>query len=122
RPGEHADAQRRTRGRDLPLDAPFEQRVLDLRGDRRGPPRPRLLPGRGAGGLPAGEVRYPDITGFSALYGGIEGTERLLEGRVRVVPVDLPQIDIIGAQPLERRVEGPQQVGAGAVAAAVHAR
>jgi hypothetical protein len=52
----------------------------------------------------------------------VEGGEGLLQRGGRVVPVHLPQVDVVGAEPAQRRVQRAQQVAARAVAAAVTVR
>ena len=102
---------------DLALDAALQQRVLDLGADERGAAGPGPLPGRGLRGLPAGEVADPDVAGPAGGDGEVAGGQRLLERRGVVPGVQLPQVDVVEAEPLERGVERGQQVAAGGAAA-----
>lgn len=130
---QHAPAQRRGRqqpdpqvqrgGQHLPLDAALEQRVLHLRTGQPGAhPGRGELPGGGLGQLPAAEVRHARIPDPAGRDGQVHRLERLLQRGLRVEGVDLPQVHVVRAEPLQGGVKGGQQVPARAVEAAVGVR
>jgi hypothetical protein len=101
--GEGADGDRGA------LHAALEQRVLDLgRGDRRSTGHGRL-PGRRLRGLPAGVVRDADVPGATGGHREVQCGERLLDRGVPRPGVDLPEVDVVCPQPLERAVQLVQQ-------------
>ena len=122
--GEYASAQRRPweqahpespEGRQhLDLGPPGEQGVLDLRaGDRRAPGE-GALPGGGLGRLPAHEVGHSGV----ARPPGVDGVVDRLQGlgqRCCAEGVDLPKVDVVGAQPVQRALEVAQQRPPGGV-------
>ena len=70
------------------------------------------LPGRALRGAPAGPVRDPDVRRPAGAHRGVERRERLLD-RGRVGPdVDLPEVDVVDAEPAQRQVEAAEQVAA----------
>src|SRR5690606_29563995 len=62
---------------------------------------------------------HPGIAGPPAGDGRVECLEGLLERGVRVVGVDVPHVDVLGAQAGQRGVQGGEQVPARAVEAPV---
>ena len=40
----------------------------------------------------------------------VEGQERLVDRGVRVLGVELVQVDVVGAEPAQRRLDGPHDV------------
>ena len=68
--------------------------------------RPAVLVGRG---LHARELRRPhaagaDVPHLARLHHVVQRLHRLLDGRQRVEPVDLQQVDVRRVQPLQRRL------------------
>ena len=57
--------------------------------------------GGGPRGLPAGEVRDAHVAHAPCTHSYVERGQRLLNGRVLVKPVHLPQIDVVGTQSFE---------------------
>ena len=119
RPGEYAEPEGLRRRDRLRLDRPVEQGVLDLVGRQRRPTRDRPLPGGRLGGLPAVVVAHADVRRTPARHGVVEGAQRLLEWSVVDPGVHLPQVDVVDAEPLERGVQGADQVAAGGVGVAL---
>ncbi len=116
--GEQPDPGVQGGGQGLTLDAALQQRVLQLRPGQRHPPVMGVLPGGGLGQLPAAEVADADVAGPARGDGDVEGAEGLLDGGGRVEGVDLPEVDVVGAEPAQRGVERGEQVPARAVEAA----
>ena len=86
--------------------AAVEQGVLHLvRGQRR-PAGHGALPGRGLRRLPAGVVRDPDVRRPAGRHRRVERRQRLLDGGLVGPDVHLPEVDVVDAEPLQRRVEG----------------
>src|SRR5690606_36259033 len=63
-------------------------------------------------GLPARPVRDPDVTGPAAADGVVQGPERLLPRRGPGPHVDLPQVDLVDTEPVQRAVELTEQPAA----------
>src|SRR5205085_10828761 len=82
----------------------LEQRVLVLRREERRPPAPQR---DGVGGpyLRGGEVRRAGVTHLARLDELFERAERLLDRRDAVGTVVLVEVDVVGAQPLQRAVD-----------------
>ena len=113
-PREVAQTQVLGRGDELLLDGAVEQRVLDLVGDEQRSERARRRRRRQAH-LPAGEVGQADVADPPGGHGVLEGGQRLLPRRQRVPGVELPEVEVVGAQRAQRRVELGEQVAAGGV-------
>ena len=82
----------------LPLDIALQQIVLVLGGDERREPMPmrgplRLVDLRGV------QVLAPDMADLALPHEVVERAQGLLHGRGRIRPVQLVEIDPIGAQP-----------------------
>ena len=114
-PRDDADAVLDRRGQHLQLDLPGQQVVDRLLADQAEEP----AGGRGVVGLgdvPAGEVGRADVQDLAL---GDEHLHRLPDLVPRSVPVDvvhLVQVDVVGAQPAQRRVAGPPDVQRGQLA------
>ena len=101
---EHADPEPVADGQELCLGLPPEQRILVLRAHR---PRP-AVPLREAVDLLDGtrlEVRVADVTDLPFADELVERAERLFVRRDPVGTVVLVEIDVVGAQAPERRVD-----------------
>ena len=110
RPGQHPHAECLGGRQDLPLHATLQQGVLDLGAHHGAAARPGPLPGGRLGGLPAGEVADPDVAGAPRGDGGVGRRQGLLERGGLVPGVQLPQVHVVDAEPLERGVERGQEV------------
>ena len=82
---------------------------------RRRPAGHGPLPGRRLRGLPARVVGDADVRRPAGRHRVVERAERLLERALVDPDVHLPQVDVVDAQPLERGVEGADQVPPGRV-------
>src|SRR5262249_52374667 len=60
--------------------------------------------------MPAGIVRAADIADEAAPDQAVEGFQRFLQRRLAVPLMDLVEIDDVGAQPLQARLAGADQV------------
>ena len=93
--GGHADAELADRRQDLRLDPAAHQRVLDLqRGDRVDGVR-----AADGGGAHLGQAEVPDEAGLDHLR---DRADRVLDRDPRVQPGRLVQVDVVGAEPLQR--------------------
>ena len=55
--------------------------------------------------LPGPHRRGADVARFASLYDVVQRLERLLDRRARVPAVDLIEVDVVGAEPAEARVD-----------------
>ena len=95
------------RAEQLVLGRAVQQGVLDLVGHERDA---RLLEQRqGARALPARVVRDPDIAGPARVDRPLQGRERLGQRRLVAPRVHQPEVDVVGAEPLQGRVELAEQ-------------
>ena len=60
--------------------------------------------------VPSGKVRARDVTDLPALYEIIQRIENFFDGSERVEAVQVIDVDVIGAQPLQARLTGRDQV------------
>ena len=113
---QHPQAERPGRGDHLGLGLPFEQRPVILRGDER---LRACLPGqvRGVGDLPAGEVGVPEVADLTLGDQFAQRVQGLADGRDRIGRVQLVQVEIVGAEPAQRLLDGPADVGPAALGA-----
>src|SRR6516164_7234629 len=78
----------------LPLDLPEEQVVARLDAVQAGQPQ-RLGPADGAHQLIGEEVRAAEVADLPLVHEVVEGAERLVDGRRRVVAVQLVEVDVV---------------------------
>ena len=102
----------------------LQQAVVVLRADERGAV---AGPGGpvGVGDLPAGEVGVAEVAHLAGADQVVERGERLLDRRARVGLVHLVEVDVVGAEPAQRRLDRADDVApraAGAVVRAVERR
>jgi hypothetical protein len=106
---QHAKPELLARRHELALDPPVEQVVLVLsRRVRRQAPVPRD-PG-GVGDLPAAEVGAADVPHLARAHDVVERAQRLLLRRARVREVELVEVDVVGAETAQARVDGIEDV------------
>ena len=118
-PGEPAPAERTPDDRahlliegqrhQLPFVIAADQRVIGLVGDVAGQAvlfrnRQRLHQ------VPAGEVRAADVADLAGAHQIVERAQHLLDGRQGVEAVQLIEVDVVGAQPPQAGLDGPNQV------------
>src|SRR5262245_23772261 len=94
------EAVRLHRGEAVALDPPHEEVVLVLAGDDGREPRAPRRPHR-VDHLPRGEVRDPDVADAPGAHEVVEGPERLLDRSQRIGPVELVEVDPVGAEAAE---------------------
>ena len=94
----------------LALDAALQQGVLHLRRDQRGASRPGLLEGRRLRGLPAASSsRCRRSAPARSRPRGRRAASVSSSGDVVAPGVHLPQVDVVGAEPLQRAVQRVEQ-------------
>ena len=86
----------RRRGHDLAFHPALQQGILHLGGDQG-----YLGDGPSGGQLPAGVVRHPDIADLAAAHRVGHRGQRLLQRHGRIPGVQLPEVDVVGAQPAQ---------------------
>ena len=103
-PGEHADPLGEAEADHLPLLLAIEQVVVVLHRDE---PRPAVEVGQveRLAELPGEHRRGADVAGLARLHDVVQGLQRLLDRRLVVPAVDLVQVDVVGAEPPEARVD-----------------
>ena len=93
--GGDADAELAADGEDFLLDAPRDQRVLDLQvGDR--------MDGIGAADRLRPDLGEADIADVAALDQVGDGADRLLDRHVRIETARAVDVDVVGAEALQR--------------------
>ena len=55
--------------------------------------------------LPRREIRAADVANLAGVHQIVEGAKRILEVRERIEPMDLIEVDVVGAEPLQARVD-----------------
>ena len=110
---QQAQAEALARRDDLVLDASIEQAVLVLRADEPGqvggPRRPVRVRD-----LPAGEVGVAQVADLAGADQVVQRGQRLVDRGARVGLVHLVEVDVVGPQPAQRRLEGADHVPPGA--------
>ena len=118
--GQQADTQVQRGRQHLALHAALEQGVLQLCARQPGPGAGRReLPRRRLGELPAAEVGDTGIAGPAAADRQVEGLEGLVQRGAGVEGVDVPDVDVVRAEPGQRGVQRGEQMAARAVEPAV---
>ena len=115
--GDDADAVLRAERQQLPLDLAEQQVVAGLHGVEAGQPE-GLAAADGPRHLIGQEVRAAGVADLALAHQVVQRAQGLVDRRVRVVAVQLVQVDVVGLQPAQRRVDGGHDVLAGV--AAVH--
>ena len=120
--GEQAAVQRRVGndrqpeplagGSELPFGGPVDQVVLHLRGDGC-LQTPVVSDPQGLGDLPGGMVGQADVADLARPDQIVIGGEGLLQWRVRVGVVGVVEIDVVGLQTAETRLDLTDDVAAG---------
>ena len=123
---DQAEAARRAGRHDFFLEGAVEQVVVALTRDERRPAagvRPLVR----FADLAAREVRVAEVAHLALRDDQVEGGQDLVDRRGRVRPVQLEQVDVIGAEPVQGFVDGGENVGPGgsdprppAIGAGVH--
>ena len=62
--------------------------------------------------MPAGKIGAADVADFPAADQNVERAEHFLDGRERVVTVELEEVDVIGFQAAEAAFDGVEQMEA----------
>ena len=106
-PDQRADALVEAERHQLPLIVAAEQRVIDLMG---GIARIAisLRDRQRFHQLPAGEVRDADIAELAGADEVVERREDFLDGRAGIEGMQLQQIDVVRAEPAQRRLARPR--------------
>ena len=119
-PRDHPDALVEAERVHLPLLLAVDQVVVVLHGREAGPAA-EVGDVLGLRELPGVHARRPDVARLPRPHDVVQRLHRLLDRGVRVPAVDLVEVDVVGAQPPQRRVDRGQDVLAGQ-AAVVRAR
>lgn len=112
-----AEAERRGHRHVLGLDLPVQQRVRELEADHR-TQRVCLGVGLRAGRVPARHVGQARVADLARRHQVVQGVHDFLDRREPVPGVQQVQVDVVGAQPPQRRIQRADEVFA-AVAARV---
>ena len=108
RVGNESDAQLAQQRQQFGLRVTRPQGVLGLqRGDR--------VHGVGAADRGGAGLGQPDVANLALGDQRGQGADGLLDGRFRIDPVLVVQVDVIGAQPLERTLDGDADVRRAAI-------
>ena len=93
----------------LPFEVAADERIISLMGHVA---RPAVAVGHGQRfhQMPARKVRAADVANLAGPDQSVQRVERFLDGRQRVEPVKLIQIDVVGSQPAQAGLERFQQV------------
>jgi hypothetical protein len=97
------------RGQQLALRGAAQQRVLGLRRHRHRDAAERPAPLRDGRELPARGPDQAGVAGLARVHGHLDGRQRLLDRHPRVEEGQLPEVDVVGAEPLQHRVEAVEQ-------------
>src|SRR5205085_12423540 len=108
-----AESELLERRNELGLDVTLQQRVLVLGRDERRPAT-RVCEAVGSAHLGGGEVRRADVTHLACFDELFERAEGLLDRRDAVGTVVLVEVDVVGAESLERAVDRAPDVRGGA--------
>ena len=100
------------------LDAALEQLYSFCALMNRCKPRVRAIHSASAD-LPAAEVRAAEIAHLALVHQVVQRRQRLLDRGRRFGPVQLVEVDPVGAQPAHRRLDGAPDVAAGSAGAPV---
>src|SRR5215218_1778832 len=108
-PGDASDALVEAEREHLPLLLAVDQVVVVLHRGEPGPPTRRggVL---GLGELPGVHARRAEVAGLAGPHDVVEGPHRLLDRGLVVPAVDLVEVDVVGPQPVQRGVDGGQDV------------
>ncbi len=120
-PGQHALSQRGPRQQGEPvalgerdqfvLDAPIQEIVRRLLADVAGEPE-ALAHGERLHHHPGRMGRAADVADLAGAHEIGQRAERLVDRDLGAGPVDLVEVDVVGAEPAQRRVAGAQDVQA----------
>ncbi len=107
--GQHPHAVLVAGRHDVGLHVTLEQAVVVLSADER------RATGRrgdvcGPGDLPAGEVAVAEVADLSLQHQLVQRGEGLLDGCHRVGRMQLIEVDVVGLQPAQARLDGPPDV------------
>ncbi|GAA3281515.1 hypothetical protein GCM10020218_035310 [Dactylosporangium vinaceum] len=107
-PHDRADALVAAERQQLPLVVAADEGVVDL---VRHVPAAAVPVGHGQRlhELPAGEVRRAQVADLAGGHEIVERAHDLLDRRPGVERVQLIQVDVLRAEPAQRRVDGPDQ-------------
>ena len=110
--GDDADALLAAEREHLPLDLAEEQVVAGLDGVEAGQPE-RLAAADGPHQLVGQEVRAADVADLALVDEIVEGAQRLVDRRRRVIAVELVEVDVVGLQASQRGIDRVEDVLAG---------
>ena len=114
-PDEDADPVVLGKGLELVLEAASHEAVVHLRGDELLQAQ-ALLHVDGGGALPGKIIAEPDMADLALADQVIQRPQGLLQGRAGIPAVHLVQVDVVGLQPLEARLDPPHDVHPGGAA------
>ena len=106
---DHADPLFLAQREQLPLDL-AEQQVVARLHRLEAHEVARLAPPDRARQPVREEVRAPDVARLPGPDDGVEGLERLVDRRVGIREVQLVEVDVVGAEPAQRRVDRVEDV------------
>jgi hypothetical protein len=113
--GDNADAVLGAERQHLPLDLAEQQVVPGLHGVEAGKPQ-RLRAADRPDQLVGQEVGTSDVPDLARAHEVVERGQRLVDRRVLVVAVQLVQVDVVGPETAQRRLDRGQDVLAGVAA------
>ena len=93
----------------LPLVVAADQRIVGLVGDVAGQ-AVLLRDGQRLHQVPAREVRAADVADLAGPHQVVERAQHLLDRRHGVEAVELVEVDVVGAEPAQARLDRPDQV------------
>ena len=108
-PDDRADLLVERQRHQLPFVVAADQRIIGLMGDVAGQ-AVLLRDGQRLHQVPAGEVRAADVADLAGAHQVVERAQHLLDRRQGVEAVQLIEVDVVGAQPPQARLDRPDQV------------